>query len=479
MEALNAARLTPVSVFSDRRNEPKKIPSFQFKNLQNSSNFSTNLSRSVEGLSRNVQGGLVLLSSVFTTGLAKALTYEEALQQSTTSTSTNDFDANAFVETLTDFVSDNPLVIAGGFAVLGLPFIVSQVFGKMPKPSWGVESAKKAYAKLADDESSELVDIRATVELKQVGSPDISGFMKKPVTIVYKGEDKTGFLNKLALKFKEPENTTLFILDKFDGNSELVAELVTENGFKSAYAIKDGAEGPRGWKNSGLPWILTKKTFSLDLGLSDALEGLFGDGSDSVAVGLGVAAAAAFGLLVFSEAETLLQLLGSAGLIQLVSTKLLFAEDRKQSLQQVDEFLTKEIAPKELVGDIKQIGLALLPVPVTRKNLPEPAETSESVPEVDAASSKVEASVETLSPYPNYPDLKPPTSLIPSQPSGSVGKAETVSKVEVSAESTPEISSASKPEVTAEALTGITRPLSPYPNYPDLKPPTSPMPTQA
>ncbi|KAL3325856.1 hypothetical protein AABB24_036869 [Solanum stoloniferum] len=277
METLNAARLTPVSVFSDRRNEPKKIPSFQFKNLQNSSNFSTNLSRSVEGISRNVQGGLVLLSSVFTTGLAKALTYEEALQQSTTSTSTNDFDANAFVETLTDFVSDNPLVTAAGFAVLGLPFIVSQVFGKMPKPSWGVESAKKAYAKLADDESSELVDIRATVELKQVGSPDISGFMKKPVTIVYKGEDKTGFLNKIALKFKEPENTTLFILDKFDGNSELVAELVTANGFKSAYAIKDGAEGPRGWKNSGLPWILPKKTFSLDLGLPDALEGLFGD----------------------------------------------------------------------------------------------------------------------------------------------------------------------------------------------------------
>lgn len=35
---------------------------------------------------------------------------------------------------------------------------------------------------------------------------------------------------------------------RFDGNSELVAELVTVNGFKGAYAIKDGAEGPRGWK---------------------------------------------------------------------------------------------------------------------------------------------------------------------------------------------------------------------------------------
>lgn len=34
---------------------------------------------------------------------------------------------------------------------------------------------------------------------------------------------------------------------RFDGNSELVAELVTANGFKAAYAIKDGAQGPRGW----------------------------------------------------------------------------------------------------------------------------------------------------------------------------------------------------------------------------------------
>lgn len=34
---------------------------------------------------------------------------------------------------------------------------------------------------------------------------------------------------------------------RFDGNSEIVAELVTSNGFKAAYAIKDGAEGSRGW----------------------------------------------------------------------------------------------------------------------------------------------------------------------------------------------------------------------------------------
>ncbi|KAL4204150.1 hypothetical protein AMTRI_Chr01g130720 [Amborella trichopoda] len=55
------------------------------------------------------------------------------------------------------------------------------------------------------------------------------------------------------MPFKVP-STTLFILDKFEGNSTQVAELVTANGFKAAFALKDGAEGSRGWLNSKLPW---------------------------------------------------------------------------------------------------------------------------------------------------------------------------------------------------------------------------------
>jgi hypothetical protein len=39
-----------------------------------------------------------------------------------------------------------------------------------------------------------------------------------------------------------------FVEVRFDGNSELVAELVTANGYKAAFAVKDGAEGSRGWK---------------------------------------------------------------------------------------------------------------------------------------------------------------------------------------------------------------------------------------
>jgi chitinase domain-containing protein 1 len=439
MEALNAVGLTPISVLSERRTEPRKITSLPISSSLKfplSVNFSHNPKKISRNFSRNFHGGLLLLSSVLSSGFARALTYEEALQQSVSSSPTSmespEFDISGFIDSIINFGVENPLVIAGGVALVGVPLVLSQVFSS-PKP-WGVESAKNAYAKLGDDSTCQLVDIRPPVELRQVGSPDIRGLKKKLVGVAYQGEDKLGFLKKLSLKFKEPENTTLFILDKFDGNSELVAELVTSNGFKAAYAIKDGAEGPRGWMNSGLPWIAPQKTLSLDLSnLTDAI----GEGSEALSLTLGIAAATGLGLLVFSEVETILQLLGSAALLQVISKKLLFAEDRKQTLQQVDELLATKVAPKELVDDIKQIGKALLPAPIISKALPEPVEE----------------------PSPTVTDGPVP-------------------KVEAAVEPAPKINSVPKEEVKAESLPGNSRPLSPYPFYPDLKPPTSPTPTQ-
>ncbi|XP_068328570.1 rhodanese-like domain-containing protein 4, chloroplastic [Pyrus communis] len=436
MEAFNAASLTPIrSVLGGRR----KIPSLPSISLPKFSN-PTSLKASQESSSRSFHGGLLLLSSVFNAGFAKALTYE-ALGQ-TVSGGGGDLEVGGVLDSVISFVTDNPAVVAGGFAVLAVPLILSQV---LPKP-FGVESARSAYVKLGEEANAQLLDIRSPADFRQIGTPDVKGLGKKAVSIVYKGEDKPGFLKKLSLKFKEPENTTLFILDKFDGNSELVAELVTVNGFKAAYAIKDGAEGPRGWVNSGLPWTPPTKALSFDFGnLTDALNGAVGEDSGALSLSLGVAAATGLGLLAFTELETILQVLGSAALVQFASKKLLFAEDRKETLQQVDKFLTTKVAPKELVDDIKQIGTALLPVTVS-KALPAPAEPT---PEPTAASDTVQKAEAVVEP-----------------------------KVEAAIEATPEPNSVPKPEVKAESLPGISKPLSPFPYYPDFKPPASPRPSQ-
>ncbi|KAG5009082.1 hypothetical protein JHK87_017597 [Glycine soja] len=443
MEALNAAGLTPLSVLSDRTKTRTKHPSVSACKV---SNFSTSTNKKQALLqsciSKTLHGGLVLAASAVNGGAATALTYDEALGQPLSLPGTGDFDVNGFVESVAGFAAENPAIVAGGVVVLAVPLVLSQVF-KKPK-AWGVESAKNAYAKLGADGNAQLLDIRALVEIRQVGSPDVGGLKKKAVSIPYKGDDKPGFLKKLALKFKEPENTTLFILDKFDGNSELVAELVTINGFKAAYAIKDGAEGPRGWKSSGLPWIAPRKTLSLD-NLTDAISEAIGDTSDGVAVTLGIAAAAAgLSILAFSEIESILQVVGSAALIQFASKKLLFAEDRKQTVKQLDEFLNTKVAPKELVDEIKDIGKALLPSSTNNKALPAPEEKSS---ELATADSTVQNAVATPEP-----------------------KADAVA---------PEVNSVPKTEVKAEeSFPAQPRPLSPYPYYPDFKPPTSPTPSQ-
>lgn len=215
MEALNAATLTPLSVLCDRRKEPRKFssrPRISASKVSNSSSFSRKKPTIKEYLPSGLREGLLLAASVVSGGIARALTYEEALQQSVRSTGFGDFDANGVIDSVISFGTQNAAIIAGGLAILGVPLVLTQVLNK--SKAWGIESAKNAYAKLGADGDAQLLDIRAPVEFRQVGTPDIGGLRKKPVSITYKGDDKPGFLKKLALKFKEPENTTLFILDK-------------------------------------------------------------------------------------------------------------------------------------------------------------------------------------------------------------------------------------------------------------------------
>lgn len=211
MEVLNAAGLTPVSVHkptisSERRTEPRKLFS-----VPSTPPFKLPKPAVAAG------GGIALLSAVLNgSGFADALTYEEALDQSMSSlpfSGPSDFDLGGLLDGFLKFVNENPPVVAGGIALLAVPLVLAQIL-KKPK-SWGVESAKIAFAKLSEQADAELLDIRAPIEFRKVGKPDIRGLKKKKVvSIAYKGDDKPGFLDKLSSKFKEPGNTTLYILDK-------------------------------------------------------------------------------------------------------------------------------------------------------------------------------------------------------------------------------------------------------------------------
>ncbi|XP_031489363.1 rhodanese-like domain-containing protein 4, chloroplastic [Nymphaea colorata] len=448
MDVLTAAGLVPFSIHkpatvSERKIELRKLfsfnpfhPSHKISPLPGSLNPSANLPYLGAAAS-------AFLSSTFGGGFAEALTYEEALEQSVNASTygqSSDLDVGSIIDSVVSFGSENPLILAGGFAAFAVPVVLSLVLGK-PKP-WGIESAKSAYAKLGEDGEAQLLDIRRPQDIKEVGSPDIRSLKKRVVSIAY-GGDNEAFLTKVSAKFKDPSNTTLFIIDKFDGSSAKVAELVTANGFKAAFAIKDGAEGTRGWINSDLPWVQPRKAFRVDFGnLTDAINDALGEGANLLPTTLGLAAATGLGALAFSEIETVLQLLGSAAIVQFTLNKLLFAKDREVTFRQIDEFLNTKVAPKELVDEIKLLGKAFLPVQVKAVAGATVSSVPEQKPEIAVVNVEEKKEPEA---EPSIADMKD--------------------------------NSAPQPEIIS-VTPKIPRPLSPYPYYPDFKPPTSPSPSQ-
>ncbi|XP_072053948.1 rhodanese-like domain-containing protein 4, chloroplastic [Arachis hypogaea] len=103
------------------------------------------------------------------------------------------------------------------------------------------------------------------------------------------------------------------------------------------------------------------------------------------------------GVLAFTEIETFLQLLGSAAIIQFASRELLYAEERKRTLQQINEFLNTKISPEELGHEIKQIEKAFLPTCTNNKVLPAPSEQAPEPTMADMTVQKAEATPDTIS----------------------------------------------------------------------------------
>ncbi|GJW11320.1 FRIGIDA-like protein 3 [Tanacetum coccineum] len=126
-------------------------------------------------------------------------------------------------------------------------------------------SAIDAFKKVRDDPSAQMLDIRDVKTLRVFASPNLRVLGKSVVNVEYRGEagDDEGFVKRVKEEFKDFGNTSVVILDKFgthlldmdpmklklcfDGASMKVAELLVNNGFKEAYAIRGGVRGDNGW----------------------------------------------------------------------------------------------------------------------------------------------------------------------------------------------------------------------------------------
>ncbi|CAH1414242.1 unnamed protein product [Lactuca virosa] len=115
-------------------------------------------------------------------------------------------------------------------------------------------STLDALKKLKDDPNAQLLDIRDNKTLRVLGSPNLKIFSKNVVQVKFRDGDDEGFAKKVKENFEDPANTTIYILDNFNGNSMMVAELLFNNGFKEAYAIRGGVRGNKSdTKNNIVP----------------------------------------------------------------------------------------------------------------------------------------------------------------------------------------------------------------------------------
>lgn len=366
---------------------------------------------------------------------------------------------------LTDFASvvyDNPLVVAAAVAV---PTVIFTVLGK----NYAGDVSPPDALKLLKESNALLLDVRAKSERGEEGSPSLKSVRKKPRSVPFEKEvdgeveQDPAFADKVtALRGASPDSAIL-VLDQDGARAPAAASVLANADFRKVYVVKGGAQG---WKESGLPWDEPGLPFKVDLGVFR--EALGSVGTPNVpASTLGVAAAAGISLLLLSEIETTLQLVGSAALLQIFLKRLLFAKDRKETLEQLQAFLDTKVAPEALVDDFKQMGSMLL-------STVEPSSEAASKARDRGGAALSEAGAEA----------EAAASRAADEASGTAGKlANEVSSAASSWGSNggagPAVDGGIVPSASSTDLPQTSRPRSPpYSQVPDLKPPTSRTPSR-
>lgn len=156
----------------------------------------------------------------------------------------NKINLEAIVVSIDNFFNRYPFFVAGVTFIWLVAIPLTEEYLQKYK----FISAIKAFKKLQDDPTTQLLDIRDSKSLQYMGSPNLKILNKNALQVEFVEADEDGFVKKVLEKFPQPENTVICIIDNFDGNSMKVAELLVKNGFKETYAIRGGIRGKNGWQ---------------------------------------------------------------------------------------------------------------------------------------------------------------------------------------------------------------------------------------
>ena len=131
----------------------------------------------------------------------------------------------------------------------------------------GDVSPKEAWDILSKEPDAVLVDCRTDAEWNFVGLPDLSNLGKQVVLVPWQVfpamNPNPRFVDQVSAEGAKPDAPVLFLC-RSGARSRSAAIAATAAGFRKAYNVSDGFEGPHdgdkhrgqvaGWKATGLPW---------------------------------------------------------------------------------------------------------------------------------------------------------------------------------------------------------------------------------
>ncbi|MGN6753696.1 MAG: rhodanese-like domain-containing protein [Intrasporangium sp.] len=131
----------------------------------------------------------------------------------------------------------------------------------------GDRSPRQTWEALEADPDAVLVDVRTHAEWTYVGVPDLSPLGREVVRIEWSSYPE-GRVNERFIEDLEAagagQDQAVYFLCRSGVRSVAAAEVATAAGWRRAYNVLDGFEGPHdddrhrtvsGWKVSGLPWV--------------------------------------------------------------------------------------------------------------------------------------------------------------------------------------------------------------------------------
>jgi len=127
------------------------------------------------------------------------------------------------------------------------------------------------WARLKNDPTAALVDVRTKAEWGYVGLPDLAPLGRQPLLVEWQtypsGQIDPQFTEKLAGQLKSAgvgKDHEIFFLCRSGARSKAAAAAMAALGFKRCRNVAEGFEGPLdalkhrgatlGWKAAGLPW---------------------------------------------------------------------------------------------------------------------------------------------------------------------------------------------------------------------------------